>query len=83
VQYSCFGQNLSPALAWTGVPEGTESLALLMDDPDSPPPGFVHWVVHNIPPTATGLPEGVPGVATLDDGTLQGSNDFAQFGGGV
>ena len=83
VQYSCFGQNLSPALAWTGVPEGAESLALLMDDPDSQPPGFVHWVVYDIPPTATGLPEGVPATGTLADGTLQGSNDFAQFGGGV
>jgi len=83
VQYSCFGQNLSPALAWTGVPEGTESLALLLDDPDSQPPGFVHWVVYDIPRTVTGLPEGVAATGTLADGTLQGSNDFAQFGGGV
>jgi len=63
------------------VPEGTQSLALLVDDPDSQPPGFVHWVIYNIPPTAVGLPEGVPGEATLDDGTLQGSNDFALFAG--
>ena len=83
VEYSCFGQNLSPALAWTGVPEGTESLALLMGDPDSQPPGFVHWVVYDIPPTVTGLPEGVPATGTLVDGTLQGSNDFARFEGGV
>lgn len=83
VQYSCFGENLSPPLDWSGVPEGTQSLALLFEDPDSEPPGFVHWVVYNIPPTATGLPEGVPAEATLDDGTLQGSNDFSLYGGGT
>jgi len=82
-QYSCFGQNMSPPLAWSGVPQGTQSLALLVDDPDSSPPGFVHWVVYNIPPTASGLPENVPGATVLDDGTLQGSNDFARFGGGT
>jgi Raf kinase inhibitor-like YbhB/YbcL family protein len=61
------------------VPEGTQSLALLVDDPDSDPPGFVHWVIYGIPPTSTGLSEGVPAEATLPDGTLQGSNDFALF----
>jgi Raf kinase inhibitor-like YbhB/YbcL family protein len=79
VQYSCHGANLSPPLAWSGVPEGTQSLALLMDDPDSQPPGFVHWVIYNIPPTSTGLAEGVRAEATLPDGTLQGANDFARF----
>ena len=83
IQYSCFGENLSPPLEWRAVPQRAQSLALLVDDPDSEPPGFVHWVVHNIPPTATGLPEGVPAEATLEDGTLQGSNDFAQYGGGT
>ena len=83
VRYSCFGQNLSPALAWIGVPSGAESLALLVDDPDSQPPGFVHWVLYNIPPTVTGLAEGVPSTGTLADGTLQGSNDFASFVGDV
>jgi len=81
VQYSCDGENLSPRLEWSGVPEGTESLALLVDDPDSEPPGFVHWVVYSIPPTSAGLPEGVSAQATLPDGTLQGTNDFALFVG--
>jgi len=79
VQYSCQGANLSPPLEWSGVPEGTRSLALLVDDPDSDPPGFVHWVIYNMPPTSTGLPEGVSAEATLPDGTLQGANDFAVF----
>jgi Raf kinase inhibitor-like YbhB/YbcL family protein len=79
VQNSCQGANLSPPLEWSGVPEGTQSLALVVDDPDSDPPGFVHWVIYSIPPTSTGLPEGVAAEATLPDGTLQGANDFALF----
>jgi Raf kinase inhibitor-like YbhB/YbcL family protein len=81
VQYSCEGENLSPPLEWVGVPDGTQSLALTVDDPDSEPPGFVHWVVYNIPPSSAGFPEGVPAGATLPDGTLQGANDFARFAG--
>ena len=81
VQYSCDGANLSPPLEWSGVPEGTQSLALLVDDPDSEPPGFAHWIVYDIPSTSEGLPEGVPAQATLLDGTLQGTNDFALFVG--
>jgi hypothetical protein len=82
-KYSCFGQNVSPPLAWEGVPQGTQSLALLVDDPDSQPPGFVHWVIFNIPPTAAGLAEDVPGGGSLEDGSLQGSNDFAPYGPGT
>ncbi|TKJ30906.1 MAG: hypothetical protein CEE40_03440 [Chloroflexi bacterium B3_Chlor] len=81
LQYTCDGANLSPPLEWSGVPEGTQSMALLLDDPDSEPPGFVHWVVYNIPSTSEGLPEGVPAEGSLPDGTLQGTNDFALFVG--
>lgn len=81
IQYTCEGANLSPLLEWSGVPEGTQSVALLLDDPDSQPPGFVHWVVYNIPSTSEGLPEGVPAEASLPDGTLQGTNDFALYVG--
>ena len=83
VQYSCFGENLSPPLEWSGVPEGTQSLLLAVYDLDagaelgaSVPQGFVHWVVYNIPPSTTGYPEGVAGGTTLVDGALQGNNDF-------
>jgi Raf kinase inhibitor-like YbhB/YbcL family protein len=79
VQYSCEGANLSPPLQWAGVPDGTQSLTLTVDDPDSDPPGFVHWVVYNIPPSSTGLPEGLAAEATLADGTLQGTNSFALY----
>jgi Raf kinase inhibitor-like YbhB/YbcL family protein len=79
VQYSCEGANLSPPLEWVGVPEGTQSLALTVDDPDSDPPGWVHWVVYNIPANSTGLPEGLAAEPTLPDGTLQGTNSFALY----
>ncbi len=79
VQYSCQGANLSPPLEWAGVPDGTQSLALTVDDADSDPPGFVHWVVYGIPPSSTGLPEGLAAEATLPDGTLQGTNSFALY----
>jgi Raf kinase inhibitor-like YbhB/YbcL family protein len=79
VLYSCRGANLSPPLEWSGVPEGTQSLALVVDDPDSQPPGFVHWVIYNIPPSTSGLPEGVEAEAMLPDGTRQGPNDYALF----
>lgn len=79
VQYSCQGANLSLPLEWSGVPEGTQSLALVVDDPDSQPPGFVHWLIYNIPPSTTSLPEGVAAEATLPDGSLQGKNDYALF----
>jgi len=82
VQYTCHGANLSPPLAWSGVPEGTQSLALLVDDPDSDPPGFVHWVIYNIPAAMDRLPEAVPSTERLDNGALQGSNDFGRTGYG-
>ena len=62
-KYTCQGANLSPPLAWTGLPQGTRSLALVVDDPDAPDPAhprmtWVHWVVYDLPPDLTGLPEG-------------------------
>ncbi|WP_396269447.1 YbhB/YbcL family Raf kinase inhibitor-like protein [Ideonella sp.] len=57
--FGCTGQNVSPALTWQNVPAGTQSLALLMHDPDAPTgSGFWHWVVLNMPANTTGLPRG-------------------------
>lgn len=81
VQHACHGANSSPPLQWSGAPDETETLALLVRDADSEPPGFVHWVIYNMPGTTTGLPEGVQAEPTLPDGTLQGSNDFAGSAG--
>jgi len=69
---------VSPALAWTGVPAGTQSFALIVDDPDTAlqrtTNEVLHWAAFNIPATATSLPESVPNEATLPDGTIQPLN---------
>jgi len=82
VKYSKKGGNVSPPLAWSGVPEGTRSLALIVDDPDAPVGLFVHWVVYRIPPTSTGLKEHLPEAGTLPDGSRQGRNGFGEIGYG-
>lgn len=56
--HTCEGKDVSPPLAWTGIPEGTKSLVLLVDDPDATG-GFTHWIVYDIPKEATSLPENV------------------------
>lgn len=71
--------NLSPPLTWSRVPAGTESLALICVDTDV---DFVHWVIFNIPPSATGLPEGLEGIGTLEGGMVQGTNDYGELGYG-
>ncbi len=85
-QYTCDGEDISPALEWSGPPEGTKSLALIVDDPDAPDPAapmmtWVHWVLYNIPPSATGLPEGVKS-QDLPGGTKEGLNDWKRTGYG-
>ncbi len=79
-RYTCKGEDISPALAWDAVPEGTKSLALIMDDPDAPRGIWVHWVLWNLPPDALALPEAIPPNATLDNGAKQGLNDFPVIG---
>jgi Raf kinase inhibitor-like YbhB/YbcL family protein len=81
-KYTCDGDDVSPPLAWGGVPGGTQSFALIVDDPDAPSGIFTHWVLFNLPAQATGLPEGVPAQATLDDGARQGTNSFRKPGYG-
>ncbi|HLK89424.1 MAG TPA: YbhB/YbcL family Raf kinase inhibitor-like protein [Polyangia bacterium] len=85
-RHTCQGEDLSPALAWTDVPVGARTLALIVDDPDAPDPAapkttWVHWVVSGIPAAATGLPEGA-GTA-LPTGARAGKNDWgrAAWGG--
>jgi Raf kinase inhibitor-like protein, YbhB/YbcL family len=85
-RYTCDGRDISPDLKWSGLPEGTRSLALIVDDPDAPDPAapkmtWVHWVLYNIPPSASGLPEGVAS-KDLPKGTLDGLNDWNRIGYG-
>lgn len=83
-RYTCEGANLSPPLSWSGVPPGTRSLALVVDDPDAPDPAapkttWVHWLVYNLPATAPGLPEGGK---PLPAGAREGNNDWQKPGYG-
>lgn len=81
-EYTCSGKNVSPVLSWKEVPEGTKSIALIMDDPDAPMGTFVHWVIYNIPSDTRTLPRGVKKSKTLEDGSRQGKNDFGNIGYG-
>lgn len=85
-RYTCDGDDVSPFLSWTGVPENTESLVLIVDDPDAPDPDapkmtWVHWVLYNLPVSSTGLPEAVAS-DSLPSGSLEGKNDWNRTGYG-
>ena len=81
-KYTADGQDVSPPLAWSGVPEGAKSIALICDDPDAPGRTWVHWVLYGLPATATGLPEGVPTTPTTPQGAKQGTNSWPRMGYG-
>lgn len=83
-KYTCDGDDVSPPLAWSGVPAGTKSFALICDDPDAPGKTWVHWVMYCIPSEVLSLPEGVPPVKILrkHGGAEQGTNDFRRVGYG-
>jgi len=85
-KHTCEGEDVSPDLHWEGVPANARSLALVVDDPDAPDPAnprttWVHWVLYNIPPAATGLPEAVK-PEDLPAGTREGTNDWHRTGWG-
>lgn len=83
-KYTCEGQDISPPLSWSGVPNHARTLALVVDDPDAPDPAkpqrtWVHWVLYDIPADVTGLPEGA---TRLPAGTREGMNDWKRTGYG-
>jgi Raf kinase inhibitor-like YbhB/YbcL family protein len=81
-KYTCDGDDVSPPLEWTDPPAGTQSLALICDDPDAPAGTWVHWVLFNLPAEARALPEAVPAVADLPDGSRHGNNSWRRVGYG-
>jgi Raf kinase inhibitor-like YbhB/YbcL family protein len=81
-QYTYDDKNVSPPLKWSGVPTGAKSLALIADDPDAPSGTWVHWVLYDLPPTATELAEDVPKSQYVAAGARQGLNDFRHLGYG-
>ena len=76
-EYTCDGQNISPPLAWDGAPVGSQSFALIVDDPDAPSGLFTHWIAWNIDPKTDSVPEGKGTIGT------PGRNDFGKssYGG--
>ena len=83
VYHSCDGEDQSPPLDWNEPPAGTQSFALIMDDPDAPGGTWVHWVLFNIPGDARSLIGNLPPDAQLPDGSIQGVNSFGRndYGG--
>ncbi len=81
-RYTCDGEDISPALAWSGVPETAQSLVLICDDPDAPVGTWDHWVLFNIPADASGLPEAVASESTLESGAVHGKNSWGRPGYG-
>ena len=81
-RYTCDGEDVSPPLTWREVPEGTEAFLLIMDDPDAPRGTWVHWVLFNVPATASDLAEGASGSGTLPRGAVEGTNSWERPGYG-
>jgi Raf kinase inhibitor-like YbhB/YbcL family protein len=84
VKHTCDGADLSPPLAWSGVPPGTAALALIADDPDAPGRTWVHWVLYDLPAVFAGLPENVSKTEAPKElgGAAQGRNDSRELGYG-
>lgn len=80
--YTCDGEDASPAMYWGNFPEGTVSLALIVQDPDAPGGNFIHWLAYDMPSTTVSLPEGVALNQPLPDGGNQGRNGFGKNGYG-
>ena len=81
-KYTCDGENISPPLKWEGAPDKAKSLVLIADDPDAPVGIWVHWVLYDLPPKLTELPEKIPPKKVLKKGGTHGLNDFKKLGYG-
>jgi hypothetical protein len=80
VEFTCSGEDKSPALAWSNVPPSAKSLALIVMDPDAPSGNFVHWVIFDVPASVTSMPEGIPSLAKTAFGATQGQNGRGAIG---
>jgi Raf kinase inhibitor-like YbhB/YbcL family protein len=79
-KFTCDGADVSPEISWIEPPPGTQSFALIADDPDAPSGTWTHWVLFDLPATTTSLPEGVSKIDELPAGERQGRNDFRKIG---
>ncbi|MEW5768638.1 MAG: YbhB/YbcL family Raf kinase inhibitor-like protein [bacterium] len=81
-KYTCDGEDISPPLQWSDPPQGTQSFALISDDPDAPMGTWVHWVLYNLPANRRTLPENITSDAELPDGSRHGKNSWRRLGYG-
>jgi hypothetical protein len=79
-RFTCEAADVSPALTWTEPPPGTQSFAIIEDDPDAPSGTFVHWLVYDLPAAYRSLPEALSGNDQMAGGGRQGTNDFSRTG---
>ncbi len=79
-EYTCDGKDHSPALSWNTLPAQTQSLVLIVDDPDAPGGTFVHWVLYNLSPQTTQLPAGIAPSPQGPENSIQGKNGFGRIG---
>ena len=81
-QFTCDGENVSPALGFEDIPAEAKSLTLICDDPDAPMGVWDHWLLYNIPPATTGLPQNIAPEFMLPDGSVHGLNSWRNIGYG-
>ena len=79
-QFACGGADVSPTLHWSMPPAGTQSQVLILSDPDAPLGTFTHWILYNVPPTATAIAGHIAQTAQLPDGSMQAKNDADSIG---
>jgi Raf kinase inhibitor-like YbhB/YbcL family protein len=80
VEHTCDGDDISPAVWWEGEPKGTVTYAMIMEDPDAPDGTFTHWILYNLPADCHNLEKIIPIQKNLDNGAIQGKNDFGKIG---
>jgi Raf kinase inhibitor-like YbhB/YbcL family protein len=80
VKYTADGDNMSPPLHWSGMPQGVREYAIIADDPDAPHGTFTHWVIYGIPGSYDYLDDGIMQVSELDNGAMQGKNSMRTIG---
>lgn len=81
-EFTCDGADVSPQLSWSQPPAGTQGFALIADDPDAPGGTWTHWILYDLPPSASALPEGASKTGALPGGAKEGLNDFGKPGYG-
>jgi len=79
-KYTCDGEDISPSISWSDIPNGTKSIVLIVDDPNSPEQPWTHWVLFNIPSQLTGVAEGIENLEVVRGVGIHGFNSWGETG---